>query len=422
MIRDPECLHNQYNKKLDIWSFGCLIYELSTGQKAFSSDWACYDFAMSKHFPEIPFCSWLDETSKNVLNRWIAATLEVEYTHRPSVEDLASRFGELAPLLESNSGNRYLVSAYDWMSEENILSSDVALSQGVLRWEEVLTTGGFEQHLRMLQRYARIVRTRKKILGSGHPYTVWSTTCCAWTAFYLGAPDIAKAAFEEILERKTVLGDENPQMLSIEVGLGWTLINYEQYPTAYQILDDTLKVQKTVLGLDHPDTLACMQGLATLRSNLGEFETAAAIFEEAYQIQMRALGECSDTLLSLAGLAWAHLKMGHTEIAAQLYEKAAEAQIRVLQLDHPDTLDSLSGRAMAYEDLGRLKESIDAFEEIISTQSRVLGPHHYSYWESMTTLIREYGKVGRKADAVRLKSKERKARKARIPWVDISIE
>src|SRR5271154_7196997 len=44
--RAPEVLDEEakYNNKADIWSLGCIIYEISSGAKAFSSDWAVREF------------------------------------------------------------------------------------------------------------------------------------------------------------------------------------------------------------------------------------------------------------------------------------------------------------------------------------------------------------------------------------------
>ena len=46
--RSPEVLENQkYNNRTDIFALGCIIFELITGQKLFSNDWAVHQYTLS---------------------------------------------------------------------------------------------------------------------------------------------------------------------------------------------------------------------------------------------------------------------------------------------------------------------------------------------------------------------------------------
>lgn len=47
--RAPEVLAEcaTYNNGADIWALGCILFELCTGKKAFHSDWATRDYAVS---------------------------------------------------------------------------------------------------------------------------------------------------------------------------------------------------------------------------------------------------------------------------------------------------------------------------------------------------------------------------------------
>ena len=50
--RSPELLRSSkpsYSKKVDIWSFSCIVYELVTGQKAFASNFDVFEYAYQEN-------------------------------------------------------------------------------------------------------------------------------------------------------------------------------------------------------------------------------------------------------------------------------------------------------------------------------------------------------------------------------------
>ena len=48
--RAPEILKTpaKYNNKADMWALGCIVYELSTREKAFPNDWAILEYSTSR--------------------------------------------------------------------------------------------------------------------------------------------------------------------------------------------------------------------------------------------------------------------------------------------------------------------------------------------------------------------------------------
>jgi serine/threonine protein kinase len=89
--RAPELLRPDdnlsFNKKADIWSIGCILFELCTGTKAFGDDWATLQFAYAKKKRSVvipgvckPLISWL-------CNRF-QESLDLDPKKRLSAEDL----------------------------------------------------------------------------------------------------------------------------------------------------------------------------------------------------------------------------------------------------------------------------------------------------------------------------------------------
>lgn len=76
--RAPELLKTSnpgYNTKSDIWSLGCIMYELCTGEKAFPNDHAVFEYATSeKNLDTLLLAA---EESVHLFESFIRATLQI---------------------------------------------------------------------------------------------------------------------------------------------------------------------------------------------------------------------------------------------------------------------------------------------------------------------------------------------------------
>jgi eukaryotic-like serine/threonine-protein kinase len=88
--RAPELLNEYplYTNKVDIWAFGCVVFEMATGKIVFQGDWDVRDFVKSNQkisFPQLRFCKALNEFLKD----FIDACLLVDWQVRPmSLRDI----------------------------------------------------------------------------------------------------------------------------------------------------------------------------------------------------------------------------------------------------------------------------------------------------------------------------------------------
>jgi serine/threonine protein kinase len=102
--RAPELLREQnssYSKQVDIWSLGCVLHELCIGKKAFSSDWAAFEYAALGGKMKLQFPDWFDDKSSRTLGTLILDMLHVDYSKRPTTLSIRNRLSDFRRNLDS---------------------------------------------------------------------------------------------------------------------------------------------------------------------------------------------------------------------------------------------------------------------------------------------------------------------------------
>jgi serine/threonine protein kinase len=104
--RAPELVKGEkytYSNKVDIWSMGCILYELAFQKKVFEHDMLLWDYLRSGHKLELPTDTDLtgrlpdmriDDTSRKILAQVIGAMLETEPSKRSSAQRLGIVFSK----------------------------------------------------------------------------------------------------------------------------------------------------------------------------------------------------------------------------------------------------------------------------------------------------------------------------------------
>src|SRR5437762_754160 len=91
--RAPELLVDEptYNNKVDIWSMGCVLYELATGIKAFNNDFATLEYRSGKSL-DLGLDKSLSEQCREKIIKNVAVMLNIEPSSRPSATYLLQEF------------------------------------------------------------------------------------------------------------------------------------------------------------------------------------------------------------------------------------------------------------------------------------------------------------------------------------------
>lgn len=80
-----------YNNKVDVWAFGCILYEILSQKRAFSGDEAVLNYALAKGDPTFQIAVlWksLGEASSRILSELTLAMLQIDGPQRPAARDI----------------------------------------------------------------------------------------------------------------------------------------------------------------------------------------------------------------------------------------------------------------------------------------------------------------------------------------------
>jgi serine/threonine protein kinase len=93
--RAPELLteeNKNYNNKVDIWSMGCILYELAVNRKVFNSDYATLEHKWSGSTVTVRLDEYFSEQCKESITRSIKALLQLDPAQRPTAAGLLKEF------------------------------------------------------------------------------------------------------------------------------------------------------------------------------------------------------------------------------------------------------------------------------------------------------------------------------------------
>lgn len=91
-----------YTNKVDVWSMGCILYELVTGNRAFESDWAVLSYLHSQKNKEVVLDNTFDAHSIETITKHIVDMLQIKSSARPSASVLSKEFTRECQLIQVN--------------------------------------------------------------------------------------------------------------------------------------------------------------------------------------------------------------------------------------------------------------------------------------------------------------------------------
>ncbi|WP_420031766.1 tetratricopeptide repeat protein [Streptomyces sp. cg28] len=207
-----------------------------------------------------------------------------------------------------------------------------------------------------------VAAEREQVLGPDHPDTLASRYEAAFSLSRTGRAADALGEYRRVVEgRARVLGPEHPDTLSARQEVAYVLGKLGRHPEAHQVYTEVLAARERAMGPDHPDTLRCRHNLAFNLSRLGRLE-------ESYRM------------------------------ASQV----AQARARVLGPDHPDTLVTRCEVGYTLGQLGRWSDALRTYREVAAARAETLGPGHPDTLAARYEVGISLGRLGRSAEALTL--------------------
>ncbi|WP_330177252.1 serine/threonine-protein kinase [Streptomyces sp. NBC_01498] len=204
-------------------------------------------------------------------------------------------------------------------------------------------------------------------------------------------------------EREHTLGPDHPDTLGSRYEVGFTLSRTGRTADALREFVRVAEGRERTLGADHPDTLAARQETAYVLGQLGRHFEAHEVYAAVLASRQRTMGaDHPDTLRCRHNLAFNLSRLGRIEDSYRTALDVARARTRVLGATHPDTLVTRYEVAYALGTLGRWTEALRTYREVAAGRAQALGGDHPDTLAARYEVGISLGRLGRSTEALEL--------------------
>ncbi|MEV0372147.1 tetratricopeptide repeat protein [Streptomyces sp. NPDC050636] len=264
--------------------------------------------------------------------------------------------------------------------------------------------GRLGRHFEAHQIAAEVLAGRERALGPDHPDTLSCRHHLACNLGRLGRLEDCCAMAREVAEaRARVLGAHHPDTLATRYELAFVQGQLGRWTEALWSYQEVAAARTETLGAGHPDTLAARYEVGISLGRLGRGAEALTVYRDLVAARTRAQGaDHPETLRARHGLGVNLGRLRRWEEALVEAREVAAARERVLGADHPDTLVSRREIAVALGWLGRWADALGIYRQVADARERVLGAAHLDALASRSDEAQCLDQLGRAADAAAL--------------------
>jgi eukaryotic-like serine/threonine-protein kinase len=278
---------------------------------------------------------------------------------------------------------------------------DLAAAQAD-RYDAGLSLGRLGRWTEAVAVHRAVAAEREQVLGADHPDTLAGRCELGFALGRDGRPSEALHEYTHVARvRERVLGADHADTLAARQETAYVLGQLGRAFEAHQVYTSVLAARERTLGPEHPDTLRCRHNLAVNLGRLGRPEESYRMAYEVAGTRTRVLGDTHpDTLVTRYEVAHALGRLGRWAEALHAYREVAEARARALGPDHPDTLAARHEVGISLGRLGRTAQALSLYRELVEDRTRVHGPEHSETLRARHGLGVNLGRLGRWEEAL----------------------
>ncbi|WP_299536074.1 serine/threonine-protein kinase [uncultured Streptomyces sp.] len=239
----------------------------------------------------------------------------------------------------------------------------------------LLRAGRAEEALRA---FGRAAAARERALGADHPDVLACRHHLAVCLGRLGRAEEAHRTGRAVADdRARVLGPAHPDTLATLHEVAYTAGLLGRWTEALRVYGQVADDRARILGATHPDALSARYETGICLGRLGRSVQALEVYRALVRDRTAAEGaEHPETLRARHGLCVNLGRLGHWPEALAESREVCAARERALGPDHPDTLVSRREIAVGLGWLGRWAEALTVHRALADSLTRLLGPGH----------------------------------------------
>ncbi|MEU2386819.1 serine/threonine-protein kinase [Streptomyces sp. NPDC012461] len=388
---------SEVDRRSDLYSFGCVLYEIATGVPPFDLDDAWAILVGHRDTPPPPPREHRAELPEH-LERLILDLLAKEPGGRPdSARELTHRLAALGTGGDRPPAPRDRAPAAVTVRPPGPHAPPAATGRAARlpSWTRGMTSG-------------------RKAAGAAPAASAEDPAAAALSGEWIARP-AGRRDEEPPADTRPAPPEQALTTLAGRHNAGLSLGRLGRWTEAGEVHRAVAAEREHLLGPDHPDTLSSRHEVALSLSRTGRAADALREFRQVTDARRRVLGaDHADTLAARQEKAHVLGRMGRPFEAHQTYLAVLAARERTQGPDHPDTLRCRHDLAFNLGRLGRLEDSCTMARDVAAARARVLGAEHPDTLATRFEVAYTLGQLGRWDQALELHREVARARAAAL--------